>query len=170
MSASSSKMFADHTNNLSSSKKSVVFLSMLLFDINSSSEVLIRDDPLQSRRHLRSKHSKIKKSCTSNDCDVIRSSTDLATSASLIHNIATVRQPEQEHTSVSKISLPTLGVSCVMEFIEMQVQDLNPRNFDHTILEKNSYCTIQRIPGRVRTDSVEEEPLGLQCLTMTLAT
>ena len=45
--------------SLSSSKKSVVFLSMLLFNINSSSELLIRDHPLHGRRHLRIKHLKI---------------------------------------------------------------------------------------------------------------
>ena len=46
------------------------------------------------------------------DCDVIRSSTDLATSTSLIHNIATVRQPEQEHTSVSNWNSNTGSLMC----------------------------------------------------------
>ena len=52
MSANSSNMFVYHSSNLSSAKKSVEFLSMLLFHINSPSEVLIRDDLLQSRRNL----------------------------------------------------------------------------------------------------------------------
>ena len=41
-------------------KKSVVFLRGLLFRIDSSSEVLIRDDLLQGRRYQRIKHLKIR--------------------------------------------------------------------------------------------------------------
>ena len=60
MSANSSKMLVDHISNLSASKKPIEFLSIPLFDIRSSSEVLVRDDPLQSRRHLRIKHLKVR--------------------------------------------------------------------------------------------------------------
>ena len=48
MTANSSKMLVDHISNLSASKKSIDFLSMPLFDISSSSEVMIRDDPLHA--------------------------------------------------------------------------------------------------------------------------
>ena len=41
--------------------------------------------------------------CPSIDCDVKRSSTDLATSTSSIHNIAIVGHAESEHTSVLKL-------------------------------------------------------------------
>ena len=44
MTAGCSKIVTDRISNLSSSQKSVVFLSGLLFDTNSSSEVLIRDN------------------------------------------------------------------------------------------------------------------------------
>ena len=58
MSAKSSDMLVDHVSNLSSSKKSVLFVSMLLIRINSPSEVLTRDGPLQRRRNLRINHLK----------------------------------------------------------------------------------------------------------------
>ena len=46
MSASCSKVVIDHVCNLSFSWKSVEFLSGLLFDTDSSSEILVGDDPL----------------------------------------------------------------------------------------------------------------------------
>ena len=55
--------------------------------------------------------------------------TDWATSTSAIHNIAIVRQPEQEHTSVLILVLPTLEARCVGDFVEMQLRDLTPWNF-----------------------------------------
>ena len=64
MNASCSKMLVDHTSYLSSSKKSVVFLSVLLF--HSPKEELIRDDPLQSRRNRRINHLKIREYMPSN--------------------------------------------------------------------------------------------------------
>ena len=64
-------------------------------------EERFRDYPFQSRRSLRIKHpQKYGNTSPPNDCDVLRWSTDLATSTSLIHNIAWVRFPEQGHTSV----------------------------------------------------------------------
>ena len=59
MNANCSKKVIDQKSNMSSSQKSVVFLSALLFDTNSSSEVLIRDDVLQCSRYLRIKQFKI---------------------------------------------------------------------------------------------------------------
>ena len=47
--------------------------------------------------------SKSRNSRPSIDFDVMGSSTDLATPTSLIHSIAIVRQPEQEHTAVLKL-------------------------------------------------------------------
>ena len=128
---------ARNVSNLSSLTKSVIFLSKLPFHISSPSEVQIRDDPFQSRRNLRNlRISKSGNTCLSIDRDVIRSSTDLATSTSLIHNFATVGW------------LGRGRAQCVKEFIEMQLRDLISQNFHHTILRISSFCTIQKIPCR----------------------
>ena len=60
MSAGRSKMVIDHMGQsafLVEIRR--IFEPVCSFDINSSSEVLIGDDPLQCRRYLRIKHSQI---------------------------------------------------------------------------------------------------------------
>ena len=51
-------MFVDHVSNLSSSKKSILGLSFLLFQAESPVEERFWDYPFQSRRSLRIKHLK----------------------------------------------------------------------------------------------------------------
>ena len=147
MSTSSSNMFVHHISNVSPSKNSVVFLSMLLFHINSSPEVLIRDDP-SSKHTLSSHQAKSRNTSPSIDCDVIRSSTDLATSTSVIHNIATVEQPEQERTSVLQLVCQHWKPDVSGNLSKCSSEIWFPRNFHHTILKISSSCMIQRVPGR----------------------
>ena len=59
MSAGCSEVVIDHVSNLPSLQKSVMFLSALLFDIDSFSEVPVRDNLFQCKRYLRIKHFKI---------------------------------------------------------------------------------------------------------------
>ena len=78
---------------------------LLLFDTDSLSEVRIGDNLPQSRRYLRIKHLKIKEHVSSIDCDVKRSTTEVAISTSLIHDIVSVGQGVCAHTSVLKLTL-----------------------------------------------------------------
>ena len=95
-----------------------------------------------------SRISKSGKSRPSIDCDVISPSANLVTSTSWVHNIAIVGHLDLEHTSVLKLVFQQWTSSGVREFFEMQVRDLIPRIFHHTILKISSSCTISTIPGR----------------------
>ena len=117
MSTSSSKMFVDQISFLSSSKKPVVSLSMPLFHSNASSEVLIRDDPLDAI--FAPNISKVSELLPNTANRLICPPLPLCSTT-----FATVRQTEQQHTSVFT-GLPTLEVRCVMELIEMQFRDFH---------------------------------------------
>ena len=99
-------MVLEHVSNLHFSWKTVVFLSTLLFDTDSSSEVRIRDNLLQCGRYLRIKpflslgnHCALQLTAT-----VKRSSTDFAISTSLIHSNVTVGCNEFAQTSVLELT------------------------------------------------------------------
>ena len=91
--------------------------------------------------------SKSGKCCPSTDCDVKRSSTDLAISTSLIHDTATVGQPEQEHTSVLTLVFQHFQSSGSGNFCRMQFRDSIPRSFHDTVLRVRCSSTMHRIPG-----------------------
>ena len=59
MSASHSKVEADHEGDLSSSKKPVLFLGFLLLETDRLHELGILDDLVQSRDNLRVQHLEI---------------------------------------------------------------------------------------------------------------
>ena len=171
-----------------------MFLRGLLFHIDSSSEVLIRDDLLQGRRYQRIKHLKIREQTllplrgihgvffeffpsqddssqrrrnlrikhlknqgsndSSVDCDAIRSPTDLATSSSLIHNIAITEQPEQEHTSVLTFQHWKSAESGKSPKCSSEVRF--SRIFHQRFLRTNSSSTVLRSsksqsPGKARS-------------------
>ena len=139
MSAGCSKMTVDQISNLPSSLKSVVFLRSLLFN----SEVWIGDN-FRLCRLFASSISVSGKSQLSSDCDVIRSSTDLATSTSLTHNSAIVRHPEWEHTSVFKLVFQNLESEDSGNLSKCRSEIWFLGIFHLTILKASSSCTIQR--------------------------
>ena len=77
----------------------------------------------------------------------MRSSTDLATSTSLIHNTVSARKLDQEHTSVSELVFQHWKSVRIRESIEMPFWDLIPRQLNHAIFRINSCCMRGRIPS-----------------------
>ena len=116
-------------SKLSPSQESVVLLSSLLFNTDSPSERC--HGHLNTNAILASSILKSRTDFLIIDCDVKRSSFDLAISTSLIHDLREFRSRcPCAHHGLGADS-PALNVIWVLEFSEMQFRDSIPRSLQY---------------------------------------
>ena len=147
MSASSSEMFVDHVSNLSSSKKSILGLSFLLFQAESPVEERFWDYPFQRRRSLRIKHLKnsgtqaLQLTATSWDGPLIW--------PPLLLWSTTSREWDSLNEGIlrSWTSSSNTGIKKCQGIYRNASGKLIPGQFNHTTLKINSFCVRGRIPS-----------------------
>ena len=141
------KELQDHERELSSTVKSVFHWGLFFAPVDCLSS-WSRGSWWSSSRRTQSSHQAYKKISIWRppiDCGALRSFTDSTISASSIHNVASERKLEQEHTSL-EARFPTLECRGIGELIEMHFRNLIPWLFNHANLQRSSVCLRGRIP------------------------
>ena len=141
MSATNSKVVVDHECGLSSSKETVLFLGLLLLEIDLLLELRILDDLVQKQRQSSPLPSRSLENPYHKLIARINSSKGSKISTSLIHNIASDGKSEQVVTWFLNRLFHTKNDWWIREFVELQVRYLLSLLSDHVVLRQfHQYC------------------------------